>query len=68
MDENFEALSDAQKAELIAEIEAVQAEIEAKSYLAQTDWYVIRQNETGEPIPENVLEKRAAARLCASRN
>lgn len=68
MDENFEALSDAQKAELISEVEMIQAEIEAKSYLAQTDWYVIRLNETGEPIPDNVLEQRAAARLRASRN
>jgi len=31
-------------------------------YLASTDWYVIRQMETGEPIPQEVLENRAIAR------
>ena len=35
----------------------------ALNYLASTDWYVIRNQETGEPIPDSVLELRAAARL-----
>lgn len=35
---------------------------EARAYLAGTDWYVIRQQETGEPVPAEVLAKRNAAR------
>jgi hypothetical protein len=34
----------------------------ARQYLYQTDWYVIRQTETGEAIPDEVLAKRAEAR------
>ena len=34
----------------------------ARQYLYQTDWYVIRQTETGEAIPADVLTKRAEAR------
>jgi hypothetical protein len=36
--------------------------IEARLYLANTDWYVIRKNETGKEIPDDVLVKRADAR------
>ena len=39
-----------------------QANAEARAYLASTDWYVIRLQETGEPIPEGILEARASAR------
>lgn len=39
-----------------------QANAEARAYLSSTDWYVIRMQETGEPVPEDVLAKRAAAR------
>lgn len=35
---------------------------QARAYLASTDWYVIRQQETGEPVPPEVLQQRAAAR------
>ena len=34
----------------------------ARRYLASTDWYVVRFSETGEPIPEDVKQKRAEAR------
>ena len=34
----------------------------AKAYLAETDWYVVRMQETGTAIPQDVLDKRAAAR------
>lgn len=45
--------------------EQIQSQInaEARSYLASTDWYVIRKLETGEDIPEEILEERVAARL-----
>jgi len=36
--------------------------LEALAYLANTDWYVIRKQETGEAIPADVLQKRKAAR------
>ena len=35
---------------------------EALRYLASTDWYVIRHQESGTPIPDDVMQKRAAAR------
>jgi hypothetical protein len=37
---------------------------EAERYLRETDWLVIRAIEVGEdkPIPEDVRQKRAAAR------
>lgn len=35
---------------------------EARAYLAETDWYVIRLQETGEPVPDDILSERAAVR------
>lgn len=35
---------------------------EARRYLAETDWYVIRQQETGEAIPADILTERQSAR------
>lgn len=35
---------------------------EAYAYLASTDWLVVRNLETGIPIPRDVKEKRALAR------
>lgn len=37
--------------------------MEARVYLEQTDWYVVRFAETGTPIPDDIREGRAAARL-----
>lgn len=34
----------------------------ARDYLRKTDWYVIRNIETGEPIPEEISEKRFEAK------
>jgi hypothetical protein len=34
----------------------------ARAYLAATDWYVIRLQETEQPVPDDVLKLRAAAR------
>ncbi|EOG7744630.1 hypothetical protein ACLIOE_003796 [Vibrio parahaemolyticus] len=33
-----------------------------RRYLRETDWYVIREQETGEPIPEEIKQNRAKAR------
>lgn len=35
---------------------------EARAYLNSTDWYVVRQAETGIPIPQDILDARQAAR------
>ena len=35
----------------------------AREYLQETDWYVIRLQETGEVIPQEIIELRAQARL-----
>ena len=34
----------------------------AQAYLASTDWMVIRQQETGAAVPQEVADARAAAR------
>lgn len=39
-----------------------QANAAARAYLASTDWYVIRLQETGQAIPEEILEARSQAR------
>ena len=33
-----------------------------RRYLKETDWYVIREQETGEPIPDEIKQNRATAR------
>ena len=35
---------------------------EPKGYLQSTDWYIIRNTETGEAIPADVTQKRTEAR------
>lgn len=35
---------------------------EALAYLKETDWYVLRYQETGKAIPQDVLDERQAAR------
>lgn len=47
---------------LTAEQLQSQANAEARAYLAGTDWYIIRMQETGEPVPDEILAERAAAR------
>lgn len=42
------------------------ARSEARRYLAMTDWYVTRLTETGQAIPADISEARAAARQAAS--
>ena len=45
------------------EINELQGKIlEHKSYLFSTDYVVIRESETGEPIPDEVKVNRAIAR------
>ena len=56
-------------ADLQAERDAHAREVarrEAQDYLARTDWFVTRLAETGKPVPDDVVAKRAAAREAAS--
>ncbi len=47
----------------LAENAAIEAEnVKARAYLASTDWYVIRLQETGQAVPDEVLNLRAEAR------
>ena len=39
-----------------------QTNAQARAYLTSTDWYVIRQQENGTPIPQEILDARQAAR------
>lgn len=41
---------------------------EAKSYLANTDWYYARKMETGEEVPAEVVAKRLEAREAVNGN
>ena len=48
----------------VVEVDLVaQTNAEARAYLAETDWYAIRESETGEPMPEDIKTKRAEERL-----
>ena len=47
----------------LAENAAREAEnIKGRAYLASTDWYVSRLQETGQAVPDEVLKRRAEAR------
>ena len=52
--------------EQIAAGEPIRKKISAIQYLKDTDWYATRYAETGTEIPEEVLTKRAQARIDAS--
>jgi hypothetical protein len=52
---------------LYASQEQERSNANALAYLAETDWYVIRNQETGVPVPADVLERRAAARVTVKR-
>lgn len=36
---------------------------EARAYLAATDWYIVREMDSGTPCPQEIKDLRAAARL-----
>ena len=64
-------MTDEQKAEVLAQIEAVIVPLEWKKnirkqeplgYLSSTDWYYARKMETGQEVPAEVVEKRMASR------
>lgn len=56
-------LSQLEKVKTPGDLQAESESAEALAYLSSTDWYVIRLAEIGEEIPDEVKQKRAAARL-----
>ena len=65
-------MSDGQIAEVLAYLETVTEDVDlsaklirlrkAESYLAATDWMVLRKTETGVDIPADVTDERAVSR------
>lgn len=53
--------------DITEEIEQDKINREALAYLAETDWTVIRQMDSGEPMPAEVKAKRAEARAKVKR-
>ena len=51
-----------------AEEEALRQANAARRTLAETDWYVIRQLEAGQPVPAQISAARAEARKNAGRD
>ena len=45
-----------------SQLQQQQTNEQALKYLAETDWYIIRQQETGMSVPQDILNARAAAR------
>ncbi len=60
-DENGRPVLQEQPAPTAEQLQA-QINAEASAYLAATDWYIIRLQESGEAVPADVLAGRAAAR------
>jgi len=58
----YDGLTQAQVDERDAKLKQEEANREAREYLTSTDWYVVRNAETGAEIPSEVLKKRAEAR------
>lgn len=48
--------------DITAQLEQEKANAEALKYLAETDWLMIRELETGKPMPEEIKIKRQEAR------
>jgi len=48
--------------DITAEVEQERINAESLAYLASTDWMVIRAQETGVPVPAEILAERQAAR------
>jgi len=57
------AITQAEVDEREAAEERERVNAENRAYLRDTDWYVIREADTGEPVPQEVRDKRQAARL-----
>lgn len=48
--------------DITEQLAQAKANQEALAYLSKTDWYIVRQMDSGEPVPPEVKQKRAEAR------
>jgi hypothetical protein len=55
-------LTDEDRAAHTAQKEQERINSDSLAYLASTDWYIIRLQETAKPIPQEILDNRQAAR------
>ena len=53
------------KEQAVADAAREAARRTALRYLAETDWYVIRESDTGKAVPKDVAKRRAEARKAA---
>lgn len=64
---NFSNVKTAEmKAEETNQAEQEAIDTEARTYLASTDWYLVREMETGVPTPQEIKDARQEARLKVS--
>ena len=47
---------------LVAQEQQLKINAESLAYLASTDWYIVRQVESGVPVPQDILDARQSAR------
>ena len=70
VDENNQPVLDEDGSPMVTEVLKPAAikrvKAEAGRMLSETDWYVIRAEETGEPVPQEVRDSRAAIRTAAN--
>lgn len=57
-----EYLDEADYQTIVDEMARQDTNNEARKYLKNTDWYVTRQVDTGEPMPDDIKQKRQEAR------
>ena len=63
----FKAMSTADKSDSVIQTKQL-AIAEAQTYLNKTDWYVVREADTGTAMPSDVKTKRAEARTTINNN
>lgn len=49
--------------DITSQVEQEKLNKDSLKYLAETDWLIIRESETGVACPENIKQARASARL-----
>lgn len=64
-EDDTQRLEEYEQASTLLAQDIAQAQIneQSRKYLASTDWYVIRETETGIPCPAEIKTQRTAARL-----
>lgn len=55
-------ISRLEKVPTASDMQIEQAKITAKRHLQETDWYIVRFIEIGEPVPAKITASRAEAR------